>query len=42
MVRVKQMKILFIYPVTTHDIVNVVAKLSRTNTDTGTEAKFIM
>ena len=30
------------YPVTTHDIVNVVAKLSRTNTDAGTEAKLIM
>jgi hypothetical protein len=30
------------YPVTTHEIVDVVAKLSRTSTDTGTEAKLFI
>ena len=31
-----------IYPVTTHEIVDVVAELSRASTDTGTEAKLFI
>ena len=31
-----------VYPVTAHEIVDVVAKLSRTSTDTGTETKLFI